>query len=294
MSENIEKEQATENKPKFSKEEYAAKKRAEREAVFKMADDTAREIVSDPEKFAAFLDTQSRMDRYSTVNALLIYKQCPTATRLKDYNDWTVDDDAHIKKGAKSISIFEPNEYTRKDGSTGVSYNVKKVFDISQTDESKKPAPTANKDPKAFIKTMLDSSPIAVESRDDLILHAAAYYDNDKQTLYVRRDTGDSVVVAQEVARELGHVQLSINSDKYSRSDMEFPAACVGYMLCKKYAVDTNSFPIKNIPEELKNAEPKQIRSELSKIRNAMADVNSRISDVLHKQKEARNKDYER
>ena len=42
-----------------------------------MVDDTAQEIVTDPEKFKAFLDTQSRLDRYSAVNALLIFSQYP-------------------------------------------------------------------------------------------------------------------------------------------------------------------------------------------------------------------------
>ena len=35
-----------------------------------------------------------------------------------------------ITKGAKSIAILEPVEYTRADGSPGISYNVKKVFEI--------------------------------------------------------------------------------------------------------------------------------------------------------------------
>lgn len=50
-----------------------------------MIDDTATEIVSDPDKFRAYLDTQARMDRYSAANALLIYKQQPQATQLKDF-----------------------------------------------------------------------------------------------------------------------------------------------------------------------------------------------------------------
>ena len=53
------------NQPRLSKEEYAEKKRAEKEKIYQMIDDAAREIVSDPEKFKSFLDTQSRMDRYS-------------------------------------------------------------------------------------------------------------------------------------------------------------------------------------------------------------------------------------
>lgn len=137
MTNNFTPKKASDNRPKLSKEEYAEKKRAEKEAVYQMADEAVEEIVNDPEKFTAFLDTQSRMDRYSAVNALLIYKQLPTATQLKDYDDWSKEN-VRVSKGAKSISILEPVEYTKKDGSTGVSYNVKKVFDVSQTNGAKR------------------------------------------------------------------------------------------------------------------------------------------------------------
>ena len=111
---------------------------------------------------------------------------------------------------------------------------------------------------------------------------------------YVKRDVGDSVAVAQCVAQELGHAQLSINSDSYSRADMGFQAVCIGYMLCKKYGVDTQNFAINRIPEKLAGKEPKDIRYELSKTRNAMADIHSRVSDELYKKKQERSKDYER
>ena len=105
------------NQPKLSKEEYAEKKKAEKERVYQMVDDTAMQIVKDPEKFRAFLDTQSRMDRYSAANALLIFNQLPEATQLKDFDDWGKDN-VKIVKGAKSISILEPVEYARQDGTT--------------------------------------------------------------------------------------------------------------------------------------------------------------------------------
>ena len=211
------------NQPRLSKEEYAEKKRAEKEKVYQMIDDAAREIVSDPEKFKSFLDTQSRMDRYSAANALLIYSQYPQATQLKDFDDWGKDN-VKITKGAKSISILEPVEYTRADGSPGISYNVKKVFDVTQTNGRKAPAVSANRDPKALITTMLDVSPVEVAATDELPYpNMAAFYNNEKQTLYVKRNVGDSVAVAQCVAQELGHAQLSINSESYSRRDMGFP-----------------------------------------------------------------------
>ena len=116
-----------------------------------------------------------------------------------------------------------------------------------------------------------------------------SFLDEDSQ-----RDVGDSVAVAQCVAQELGHAQLSINSDSYSRADMGFQAVCIGYMLCKKYGVDTQNFAINRIPEKLAGKEPKDIRYELSKTRNAMADIHSRVSDELYKKKQERSKDYER
>lgn len=215
------------NQPRLSKEEYAEKKRAEKEKVYQMIDDAAREIVSDPEKFKSFLDTQSRMDRYSAANALLIYSQYPQATQLKDFDDWGKDN-VKITKGAKSISILEPVEYTRADGSPGISYNVKKVFDVTQTNGRKAPAVSANRDPKALITTMFDVSPVEVAATDELPYpNMAAFYNNEKQTLYVKRNVGDSVAVAQCVAQELGHAQLSINSESYSRRDM-------GFVLCSR------------------------------------------------------------
>lgn len=282
------------NKPRLSKEEYAEKKRAEKEAVYQMIDDTARDIVSDPEKFKAFLDTQSKMDRYSAANALLIFNQLPEAAQLKDFDDWGKEN-VKITKGAKSVSILEPVEYTRKDGTSGVSYNVKRVFDVSQTTGRKPPAPSVNRDPKELISTMLDSAPVEVASTDDLPYpNMAAFYNNEKQTLYVKRNVGDSVAVAQCVAQELGHAQLSINSDSYSRKDMGFQAVCIGYMLCKKYGVDTQNFAIDRIPETLSAKEPKEIRAELSKTRNAMSDIHSRVSEEMYRKKQERSKDYER
>lgn len=293
MTNNFEPRKRNE-RPKLSKEEFAEMKRAEKEAVYKMADDTALDIVSNPEKFKAYLNTQSQMNRYSAVNALLIYQQLPEATQLKDFEDWGKDN-VRVKKGAKSISILEPVDYTKKDGTPGVSYNVKKMFDVSQTNAKKPPAPSVNRDPRDLITTMLDSSPVEVQGTNELPYpNMAAFYNNEKQVLYVKRDVGDSVAVTQCVAQELGHAQLSINSDRYSRSDMGFSAVCIGYMLCRKYGVDTQNFAINRIPEHLKNAKPQEIRGELTKMRVAMSEIHSRIADELYKKKQERSKDYER
>ena len=291
MTNNFKPNKGGYRQPQLSTEEWKAKKQAEKDAVYQMIDDTATAIVQDGEKFRDFLDTQARLDRYSAANALLIYNQYPKATQLKDFGDWA-EEKVSINKGAKSISILEPVEYTKADGTPGVSYNVKKVFDVSQTKGRQTPAPTVNRDPQALVAVMIDTSPVIVEVAPELPHpQMGAFYDNEKQTLFVKKDIGDSVALCQCVAQELGHAQLSIDSDSYSRKDMGFQAMCVGYMLCKKYGVDTKNFAINRIPEEWKNKEPKEIRAELSKTRTAMNEIHSRVSEEMYRQKQERSKD---
>ena len=279
---------------RLSPEEWKAKKKAEKDALYQMIDDTAAEIVTDPDKFRAYLDTQSQMNRYSATNALLIYKQCPAAPQLKDFDDWA-EEKVSIKKGAKSISILEPVEYTRADGTTGISYNVKKMFDVSQTTGKQNPAPTLNKDPRKLVAVMLDTAPVKVAMTDELPFpRMGALYDNDQQTIYVKRGIGDSVAICQCVAQELAHAQLSVNCKSYSRKEMGFPAVCIAYMLCKRFGVDTRAFAIDRIPEDWQNKEPKAIRAELTKTRGAMRDIYSHVSEQLYRQRQERAKEQER
>lgn len=294
MTNNFKPQKGGYKKPQLSPDEWKEKKQAEKEAVYQMIDDTAVAIVGDGERFKAFLDTQARLDRYSAANALLIYSQYPQATQLKDFNDWA-DEKVSVNKGAKSISILEPVEYARNDGTTGISYNVKKVFDVSQTKGKQTPAPTANRDPQKLVAVMIDTSPVEVQVVPELPHpNMGAFYDNNKQTLFVRKNIGDSVALCQCVAQELGHAELSINSDSYNRRDMGYQAMCIGYMLCKKYGVDTKNFAIERVPEEWKSKEPKEIRAELSKTRTALNEIHSRVNEELYKQKQERSKGQER
>lgn len=281
-------------RPQLSPEEYVAKKKAEKDAVYQMIDDAATEIVNAPEKFRGYLDTQARMDRYSAANALLIYKQQPQATQLKEFRDWQ-EDGVKVSKGAKSLSILEPVEYAKKDGSTGIAYNVKKVFDVSQTNGRRPAAPTLDRDPRKLVAIMLDTAPIDVATVEELPSpNMGAFYRNEDQTLYVKRDIGDSVALCQCVAQELGYAQLAMSCEAYSRREMGFSAVCVGYMLCRKFGVDTRSFAIENIPDGLKNKEPKGIRAELSKTRSAMNEIGSRVAEEIYRRRAERSKEQER
>ena len=224
----------------------------------------------------------------------MIYAQKPEASQLKSYADWA-QDNVRVKRGEKSISMLEPTEYIKKDGSQGIAYNIKKVFDVSQTSGRRASAPTANRNPRELVKAMVHTSEVDVQYVDSLPYEdRPSYYDNDKQTLYVKKGNKDTVALCQSVAQELGYAQLSMNSDVYSRRDMGFNAACIGYMLCRKYGVDTQPFNISDIPDKLKNAEPKEIKRELSGIRQSMNEIATRVTDELYRQKQARSQEMAR
>ena len=280
--------------PRLSPEEYAAKKKAEKEAIYQLLDNTASEVVQSPEKFKAYLDVQSRMDRYTANNALLMYKQFPQASQIKEFDDWAAEG-VKVNKGSKTFIILDPYEYTKKDGTIGIDFNLKRVLDVSQTNGKRPAAPTANRDPRKLVAVMLDSAPINIESVSELPYpDMGAFYKNEDQTLYVKRDIGDSVALCQCVAQELGHAELSMNSEVYSRRDMGFQAVCIGYMFCKKYGVDTQNFAIDRIPDELKNKEPKDIKAELGKTQKAFKEITARVSDELYRQRAERSKEQER
>lgn len=270
------------SRQQLSHEEWVAKKKEERDLIYKMADEASTGIVSSPLMLKGYLDTQSRFNLYSTTNALLIYHQKPEATQIKTFDGWA-QEDVQVSKGEKSILILDPTQYTRADGSTGTAYNVKKVFDISQTDAPRKPAPTYTPQPLSLAKLLVNTAPVKVVSADSTpVPNSGAYYDNNMQILFVRKNSGNETALFNSILLETAHAQLSIISDMYNRKAMGFPAACVAYMIARKFGMDANVFNINGIPEEWKSMPPKEIRKQLNTIRSAMALIFNRLSKELY------------
>lgn len=139
----------------FNKEEWAAQKKQERESAFAMIDETAQRMANDGGLFQSYLDVQARFDRYSVGNAVLITAQKADATQLSDFKGWK-NNGVFIKKGESGIVLLEPGEeYTKEDGTVGVSYNSKKVFDISQTTAKAKDRPAMKRDERLLLKAII-------------------------------------------------------------------------------------------------------------------------------------------
>lgn len=156
------------NNQPFDKEAWAAKKQEERKELYALADSTAAEISKDGDKYRQYLDMQSRFSRYTPTNALLILAQMPEATQLKDFDGWK-EAGVSVQRKPKSVKILEPGkEYDREDGTRGTSFEVKRVYDVSQTRGQVRSAPTVKLDDRVLLKALIHRSPVPIQTVDSL------------------------------------------------------------------------------------------------------------------------------
>jgi len=293
----------------FSKEDYAAKKQAAREAAFSLSDSTALEVAGDSGRFRQFLDVQSQFDRYSAVNALLILAQKPEATRLGDYDHWN-EKGGFVKAKQTAIAILEPHEYTKEDGTTGTGYNVKKVFDIAQVDTRKMNIPTPpNFTERQLLAALVHNAPMKITSVAELPGERGAMTDPDTGDITVRKgmafaDTFSSLaneLTAAEVnsARaepsipgRMGEQYQMRTASAFGTTSPGFTAYAAAYVLCKKYGVDTQSFNLSDASAVFEGMDAQTSKGELSQIRSAAESVANRMAKHLDAvQKAAKNQD---
>ena len=271
-----------------TKEEYAAMKRAERDDLFALSNDTASEVANNGGKFRQYMDVQSRFDRYSAVNSLLILAQYPEATRLGSFDHWN-NKNASIKTGETGISILEPHEYTKEDGTLGVGYNVKKVFDISQANtQSMTPNPVPPKyNERQIMAALVHKSPVPIVGVDALAGSTGAQTNPDTGEISVRRGMEFSDAFSS-VAKELAGAELNMK-DK-PRIDKDFSAYCVSYLLCKKHGIDTSHYDFSEVGKVFEYLDTREMKGEFQTIRDTFADISGRMNRQLESlQKSARN-----
>lgn len=219
----------------YSQEEYKEYKRKEREDAYNLIEKQFDAVTVEPEKLEQYLNLQSTFDRYSVSNVMLILAQKPNATKLKEYGGWR-ETGAYIQKGAKGISILEPYSYQKEDGSEGIGYNLKKVFDISQTtsmDTKRKPVLTQ----KQILKAVISKSPVEVRADGEhTYSEEPARFDEMQQVIYLKRGL-DAESFFKGLTQEVAKLKLGF-TDRASESDM-VSLSCIRYMLDKEFGFQT-------------------------------------------------------
>jgi len=269
--------------PQLSSEEYAAKKKAEREEVFELSDQTAMGVSADGGAFQSFLDLQGRLDRYSAVNALLVFAQNKDASRLGSFDYWKRQN-CSVRPGQTAISILEPHEYAKEDGSPGTGYNVKKVFDISQVDTRKlRTAPSPNYTERQILGALISKYPMRIIGVDELPGDRGAMTNEDGDIL-VRKGMEFSDTF-RSVAYEMAGAELA--TDPELSPEQEFSAYSATYLLCKKYGADMREFDFDKVSDVFDGMEAQDVKGELSQIRDAFENISGRMARQLETQNRA-------
>ena len=262
----------------YDKDAYKERKQAERDEAYRLADITAERAASSGEVYAKYLNVQARYNRYSVNNALLIAAQMPDATKLATFEEWQ-ENKVQIRAGAKAITLLEPGRaYQREDGSVGAAFNVKKVFDISQTFAAPQKA-EIHRDQRLMMKALINNPPCKLEISDTHVpANAAAVYKPEAKTVYVRHGLNfDDMFRA--LARELAFAHMD-KGGAFSRTSCEFRARSVAYLVCARNHIVPEPVAF---PASFSNQEAKAIKLELGEIRDVANTMHGSMSKILDK-----------
>ena len=266
----------------YSKNDWIKQRNENRALAYEMLE-TATEELNNPDTVMSYLDMQSKFDRYSVSNALLVAYQNPEATRLCDSKAWQKNH-VFINKGETGIIILEPGkEYTRDDGKPVTPYNAKKVFDISQTNARPRQQKTRTPDARLVIKGMLKTSPVKYEIKNELPKGVNAIYQPDAKMIFIRQGLeGDEIVRA--LSKEIAYARL--DKSNFGRENIDFAAQAISYITTSRTGFTPE--PITALSEKFSSLEAKEKRAVLSQVR----DHANTISNTIKKTLEPKNKEH--
>lgn len=254
-----------EKKFKYSKEEYLDTKEKEINELNEQIKTGIKNALTS-ERYIKFLDNISKFHKYSINNAMLIMLQNENATLVSGFINWQKKG-VQVNKGEKAIKIIAPvlkdidiykkdekGNYILDENSSKIKVSQKKnvyfkatnVFDISQTD--------AYKADKFKLEKSID---ISIDDKDDILKKlqkvsnikfkfvdslngASGQYNSKSNSIEIIKGLDDTQTIST-VIHEVAHSMLHNGKCdiKLSKSQREFEAESVAYVVNKKLGIDS-------------------------------------------------------
>lgn len=283
-----------EKAPRLSKEEYAEKMKEWRTTLFSMANEQTLKAVETPESYKTYLDLQARLD-YQVTNVLLVMAQNPDVKLLKDDIGWRKNN-KYIRptEKDKGIQILEPGrDYMRRDGTIGVNYNPKNVYDISQLSGKSIIIPEPNYSDKEIITALMHGTlikPEIVTAESDI--PSPVYYADDVKKIYVKAGLESNEMITGLVREYCTAECAKMGID---REDSAFMVASASYVICQKYGIKgcDESF-IQYTGEYFEGLDQREVKGELEDIKGLYKSVSDRMEHGIYtKQQEHTEKQNE-
>lgn len=213
----------------------------------------------DSENFKNYLDFVSQFHNYSFNNILLLKAQKSDITMIASFKKWN-DLGRKIKKGEQALFVFAPTEVYKKDAEgnyikdnngefiKSIYFKLVPVFDVTQTSGAKLPQPIYRleenfKDPLKFKRifesiSKISNVPIRFEefSKES---NLNGYYHHEKKEIVIRKKMSEQMIV-KTLLHELVHSR--IHSLDENRSQKEFEAESVAYIVANHFGIDTSNY----------------------------------------------------
>lgn len=218
-----------------------------RDEAAKLTAQAVTQVWGDMERFPRLLDVVERFNQNSgtlgggSANALLLYAQCPNATRLGSFEDWKKEQ-SFIKRGEKGLKIYvrSPGKEDPKTHRVRYFYNVEHRFDISQVNRTPEPEVVPWSDPIDIIRAISKAGSFGIQYDSSLPDGVDAVYIPEIREVRVR-DGQDADQMCFSLLTEFCHfAQHKIQGKAYERNDdANFVALCGGYILARRFGIST-------------------------------------------------------
>jgi hypothetical protein len=285
LSKYISGDSGPEEKPRLSKEEYAAAKKQEREEVWAQIDAKAQDVFKDSDSLKGFLDFVAQCKPQKTPNLLLLYSQNPQIRQVMTF-DKLKSDGYSLRPGVKGYRFLIGQEY-EKDGVTMQGTTVGRAYDISQI-RTRQPEAAEQKDMDTLMGALLANPDVPVRIADSLPDGVQAQYIPGQRAIYVRNGMSETTTF-HAINRELACASMDAHDGSYARNKVSAKAFCAAYVVARKFGVDTSGFKFDKVCETQANGDrdPKELRAFIGDVRNAAYGINNHLSRNLGEQEQA-------
>ncbi len=232
--------------------------------ILQNLEDGVKEVFTS-ENYIKYLETFSKFHNYSFNNTILILAQCPQASFVASYKDWTEKFNRIVKKGSKGIQILVPapkkfweeeectrpdgSKYTRKVERRKLYFKIGHVFDYSQTTGDELPSLTQKLEFETpelnrLINSLFATSEVPIHYDYDLKENDAnGYYNLVKKEIFLKADL-KALHKLKTIAHEYSHYYQETlykeHTKELDRDTKEVIAESCAYCVIEMLANETN------------------------------------------------------
>ena len=271
----------------FDKEAWAQRKQAERAKLYEAIDGMTDLTFSSAKTLSDYLGMQSRLGRTSVTNTLLVLAQKPDAIYVMSFDDWH-QRGRSVKRNEKALMVLEANgEYRREDGTTGTSFDAKRVFDVSQT-QGKPLREREQASLRSKLKALVTDTPVPINVSDSVTQEIGAQYSDKDNTVYVARNIDGEALFAH-IACELAHAENT--TEEPSRDG--FISSCAANIVCRQYGISYVA-SCEQIPDSVTRLDTASKRAVLGRIRETACEITERVDRNLYTERQQQKNQPER